>query len=217
MKAKRLQYLPRLLQNAPPPLLILLDLAPSWRKALSADLLWIAERSSKLAEMPSPSEDPQAWIALVRAHPIAWRKIVADALKPRPSGQNGQTHEPPASDHDPCGPPASPWLCYNCGASFTTRRGLASHATHAHKRAGAASDCMHGTNCVACLREFHTRHRLTAHLIHGSLPAPRPFDGTWRLPRRSTSKSFWRLSEHAQPRRRLIRVSIYPITSLCAD
>ena len=118
--------------------------------------------------MPPPSENPQAWIALVRAHPIAWRKIVADALKPRPSGQNGQTHEPPASDHYPCGPPASPWLCYNCGASFTTRRGLASHATHAHKRAGAASDCMHGTNCVACLREFHTRHRLTAHLIHGS-------------------------------------------------
>ena len=49
LNAKRLQYLPRLLQNAPPPLLVLLDLAPSWRKALLADLLWIAERSSKLA------------------------------------------------------------------------------------------------------------------------------------------------------------------------
>jgi hypothetical protein len=177
LRGKRLTYLPRLLMHAPTPLLVLLDSAPSWQQALMDDLEWLWAGSPKVADMPPPSEQPLAWITLVREHPNEWTSIVQGMMRP-PSATGSGHVEPfpasPSSDEPALNHgadsqiPTETWPCYNCGASFDSRRALTSHATRAHGRTSDASDCMFGTSCIACLREFHTRPRLSGHLRHGS-------------------------------------------------
>jgi len=178
LRAKRLCYLPRLLRFAPAPLLVLLDLAPSWRNALIADLEWLSAGSTKVAELPPPGLQLQAWLDFARGHPKAWCSIVQQMLTPpplqeQPPADNPSDRAPPPA-HEPnelSGERLHPcsWLCYNCGAAFHSRRALASHATRAHAKRSDASSCMFGTACIACLREFHTRTRLSGHLLHGSI------------------------------------------------
>ena len=179
LRGKRLCYLPRLLMHAPAPLLVLLDCAPSWKKNVLDDFEWLWAGSSKVAELPPPSEQPHAWISFIREHPKAWRRIVQDMLRPPSAAGNGPVEffpvpAPPSSAEPALNPradtpsPAEPWPCYICGASFPSRRGLASHATRAHGRMSDASNCMFHTACIACLCEFHTRPRLSGHLRYGS-------------------------------------------------
>ena len=136
-------YLQRLLSQAPAPLLVLLDCAPSWKKNVLDDFEWLWAGSSKVAELPPPSEQPHAWICFTREHPKAWRRIVQDMLRPPSAAGNGPVEffpvpAPPSSAEPALNPradipsPAEPWPCYTCGASFPSRRGLASHATRAH-------------------------------------------------------------------------------------
>jgi hypothetical protein len=177
LRAKRPCYLPRLVRFAPAPLLVLFDLAPSWRNALGADLEWLSAGSTKVIELPPPGLQLHAWLGFARGHPKAWCGIAQQMLKRPPLQDKHPAGNPfaraPSAAHKPNELPGErlnpcSWLCYSCGATSPSRRALASHATGAHAKRSDASRCMFGTACIACLRELHTRTRLSGHLLHGS-------------------------------------------------
>ncbi len=58
--------------------------------------------------------------------------------------------------------------CYECHRSFATRTAWCVHAAKKHGRCAPLDDCTFSTHCVACLKEFHVRSRVQAHLAASS-------------------------------------------------
>ena len=60
----------------------------------------------------------------------------------------------------------SVWTCQDCGAHFTTKRGLAVHAMKKHQQHTAVYQLVQGSTCPCCLTQFWTEARLRQHLTY---------------------------------------------------
>ena len=189
IKFLRLAYFGRLAKRAPPLLLRLLDQEAVWLDGIAADLEWLDELTERRLGLPAVSQDFKAWAAAAaspawagtvsRARAAMLRGIQAAAIPATPAPAGPPSIASPASEVVA----RSPCFCYECGASFAAAAALAAHAWRAHGRRNPRAAGVHGTHCLACLREFHVRGRLMRHLcsvgacaaaVEAHVPPPPP-------------------------------------------
>ena len=63
MRLQRLVFLPRLMLRGQPFLLRLVDCTAFFTKTITEDIVWLANRVSKLQHMPEPHQDLLPWLA----------------------------------------------------------------------------------------------------------------------------------------------------------
>ena len=128
-----------------------------------ADLLWAKESCKKLADMPDPRHNLAAWLDRAAAFTHEWisivKQIAADCTQSSQAATSYVQPDPPAQHT---------WACYSCGSMHASRRSLATHAARAHGHESPAANAMFSTTCIACMKQFHTRPRLVAHLLHST-------------------------------------------------
>ena len=167
LTVRRMRYLQRVIACAPAPLRWLLDADRAWIQLVTEDLTLLHGAMRQLESLPPPAEGLRPWLLLIQAHPGPWREMLRLYVR----REVAKAAEPP-QDQGHAGPARrgadGEWSCYECGAAFDTRRAMACHARRAHGVRPPHVQAVHGTACLACLREFHTRVRLTAHLAVGS-------------------------------------------------
>ena len=144
---------------------------------LIQDLQWIIDSSHKDTALPS-TDDIQAWLFLAseRHH---WNHIIRAAKfnkLHRLQDNRSLTiwHAQLRDIYDEVNlqlPPFLPvrakeenFICYECGASFPTKRGWHNHRALKHNITPQNRFYIHGNVCLACNTDFHTISRLDVHL-----------------------------------------------------
>ena len=187
LSAARLKFLPRLLKHGPAVLLALLSsgdaAAPAqWKGALAADLAWLGIHSSvKFAADPEARVEEAC--AMAAAGHKRWAARVDEASESARMGRRNRTEARlgeevvmraicaagmgrPAQAPAPAPPAADPpgIRCPDCARLLRGSRALGLHRYRAHGIRAEARCYVDGTACPVCVREFHTRTRLVAHL-----------------------------------------------------
>ena len=103
-------------------------------------------------------------MAFISSHPRAWKGLVkagvADMAAAERANSSRQVPPPPAAQAQCC--------CYDCGAAFSSRSRLSTHAYSVHGRRAQANDYIKGTHCPVCKGEFATRTRVLFHVQFAS-------------------------------------------------
>jgi len=167
IRMSRLRLLGRVLLHGSAELAFIIDAEGSWLQQLLSDCQWLDQLGVAYG-LPDAREVPSAWLSMIRADPGKWRRMIraagslAGAELPPASSRVGTQPPPPPLDSQ--GVPLDAAFCYECEQSFVSTRALATHCRRAHGIQGRAFDACHGTHCLRCLVEHHTRTRLLQHL-----------------------------------------------------
>eukprot|EP00969_Alexandrium_andersonii_P190612 8420270-Alexandrium_andersonii.AAC.1 len=126
----------------------------SWADTVVSDLDKLWHVCGKLADLPSPRAEPQAWIGFAIGFPKAWRSLVnawsGHLCASPPPGRPGRV----ARAKQPC-------MCYQCERECASSAALQGHLTKVHGARPLASKyaCSDGA-CNSCMKVFHSRARL---------------------------------------------------------
>ena len=159
----------------------------AWCSLVADDLKWMWQQQRDASHLPDPEESLGIWQDLWIHHPSYWKRLV------RRSGEHAilqrqrehrvdvfhegfrksfiQVH--PAifaereeqSEGDACD---ETFACMQCRRVFLSKGGLGAHLFKKHGVFAKVRLLFAGTNCGACLREFHTHSKLQAHLRYST-------------------------------------------------
>jgi hypothetical protein len=156
MKLQRLSFLPRLMRRAPPYLLVLPDETPSYRRNITADLVWLAATTPKVAALPEPHLDLATWLDMCRLHGWWWKTLLKQVRAQLSEDQHVVAAVAATGDPedtiiaDLVLAHAVTAVCNKCGASFRGpigERALRMHARMTHGVRSPALAAAHGTSC----------------------------------------------------------------------
>eukprot|EP00435_Cladocopium_sp_Y103_P054660 s55_g17.t2 len=156
-----------------------------WLDLLRHDFQWLWKQISGTTTLGDPALHYPAWKDLLIFHGGFWKKLVkrgvAHAISQRLNYQTAlcfhqdigallhQYHlvdeVPTALTHSE---PVAAYGCMSCGLRFLSRAGEGAHMFKCHRQVAAARALFDETHCPACLREFHTRAKVLAHLRHST-------------------------------------------------
>ena len=187
----RLQYAGRLYCHGPPHLLQALEeeeivCKKGWRNSVREDLRWLCAIVPHLIpeELMDNTTDLDAWTYWWKAHPQAWRKLTAKAVKQHlkheeimvgvrkwhfnifrileDAGIQWTPH--PFASLKMASDTSFP--CDHCQRTFSTPQGRGVHLWKAHGRHAPEWDHVSGSTCPACMKHFWTTARLYQHLSY---------------------------------------------------
>ena len=150
-----------------PPLLInllfvLCNEPKSWASALFGNLALYWQHCDQFSWLPSPLEQPGAWIAAARERP---RRLKGYFLKCLPLVA-GTVPAPDSAAS--AAPRLGEYRCEHCDRTFPRRDMLLSHAARLHGYRNPAACRIAGDTCLACQTCFHTTARLYKHVTNRS-------------------------------------------------
>ena len=167
----RVNLLIRLIQRASTTLLCLLT------AAASAERSWVCAAQRDLDVLVTHTTAFEGkrlgcladWVADAQQSPRALRRSIATAFANLAVGRHCC---PPkagsrAPAHDLEGRPVT-YPCTDCAREFASPQALASHAAAKHKFMHPVRQRLSTPTCPACLKFFHDRLRLTAHVMRGN-------------------------------------------------
>ena len=174
----RLRFIRRLLCHCPKVLWGLIwssaESPHAWLPCLRASLQWMSDFVGP-GSLPSAHAPWQDWWLFIRADE-RWKGRIQRAVKAcktwrRETAQADVWNRWFAVELEQRGvtlaaprrAPPAPWSCDQCGASFASRRALATHATKAHGYRCIYQHYAVDGSCPHCARDFHHRSRLRAH------------------------------------------------------
>ena len=176
-KCERLAYVARLLHHGPRMLMAMLDAEGSWWSQVNDDMSWMRQQLWLVAGLPDPHENPVPWEDIIaHANGTTWRKYIQQlrrvlAIRNRTEAyvelctrrmkrmlgtEDSFAATPPAPHLD--------FACDICGAWFSSHAALATHRYGKHRIKASVRTLVSNVTCAACLKNFHTRHRIIAHL-----------------------------------------------------
>eukprot|EP00929_Paragymnodinium_shiwhaense_P091268 TRINITY_DN51294_c0_g1_i3.p1 TRINITY_DN51294_c0_g1~~TRINITY_DN51294_c0_g1_i3.p1 ORF type:complete len:1277 (-),score=138.69 TRINITY_DN51294_c0_g1_i3:539-4315(-) len=165
LRLRRLQYLPRLLREAPDVLKALVQalagVEGSWTKAAVQDLHWAWTNMDQLEELGNPMASTTLWEAFLTEWPQAWKALLR---KLREKAENGEALY--SDDILTCSHAGS-YDCTQCCTTFLTPQGLSLHMIKAHGHVAAGSFYARDHICSWCLRDCRSRPLLVQHLRVG--------------------------------------------------
>eukprot|EP00435_Cladocopium_sp_Y103_P009314 s83_g2.t1 len=152
-----------------------------WIELLKNDLRWLWGQLHHTTTLGDPQQHFPAWRDLMVFHGGYWKKLikrgVAHAISQR------QNHLVALSLHRQCGEilRAHGWVsalpncdqmidplisfgCMQCRTRHLSHAGECVHMCRRHQQITPVRRLFDGTNCPACLKEFHTRTKVLAHL-----------------------------------------------------
>eukprot|EP00929_Paragymnodinium_shiwhaense_P072873 TRINITY_DN36997_c1_g4_i1.p1 TRINITY_DN36997_c1_g4~~TRINITY_DN36997_c1_g4_i1.p1 ORF type:complete len:2122 (-),score=334.54 TRINITY_DN36997_c1_g4_i1:545-6133(-) len=169
LRIRRLRYAARMCAHGAPQLAALLArnhedyLADeqselSWYAQLERDLSWLKKASTKLEDMPEPTQNLSAWANLMTKYPKAWKDIVGLAYKQTCGTElDWGSAEQSLQDEDE-------YLCSQCNRFFRTWQGYQLHRKQRHGRqAPARKYAPPSHQCCSCGTTYAHRSRLMQH------------------------------------------------------
>ena len=122
-----------------------------WTKAVVGDLVALQAAQPKVAMMPHPAGDVDAWIKLAVDNKLSWKQLVKPVLTRIGSPALG---------------PAEMVQCPDCHKSFLVK-GLGAHRARVHNVFRVARTVVDLSGiCLVCGLFFHTRQRVMHHIEH---------------------------------------------------
>eukprot|EP00438_Fugacium_kawagutii_P012391 Skav215496 [mRNA] locus=scaffold165:755401:767476:+ [translate_table: standard] len=165
----------------------LFNLDVAWTEAVH----WMWTRLLLKDPLPDPHKDLEPWHLLIQSRPTFWKKLVnratrAEILHQRHAYKVWDFHTKftdRLQEMELLYPPPSPsqtsaclFGCMSCGKALRTKAGEGVHMNKVHGLCARERYYMDSTQCLHCLKEFHTYSKLQRHLqhSHGCRRALRP-------------------------------------------
>eukprot|EP00435_Cladocopium_sp_Y103_P029363 s104_g7.t1 len=155
----------------------------AWTELLKADFQWIWAQLHNTVALGDPSQHYAAWKDVLVFHGGYWKKLIKRAIA-HAIGQRSN-HQLALAFHRQTGEillqygwvadlplqvqtcdPSETFGCMMCGTRHLSHAGECVHMFKCHQRVAPARCLFDETHCPACLREFHARSKVLAHLRH---------------------------------------------------
>eukprot|EP00435_Cladocopium_sp_Y103_P038730 s21_g10.t1 len=155
----------------------------TWTDLLKADFQWLWAQLHNTVALGDPSQHYAAWKDVLVFHGGYWKKLIKRATA-HAIGQRSN-HQLALSFHRQTGEtllqygwvealplqvqtcaPSDAFGCMMCGTRHLSHAGECVHMFKCHQRVAPARCLFDETHCPACLREFHARSKVLAHLRH---------------------------------------------------
>ena len=181
IRRQRLRYLPTLYRCG--------DLVPwgligsdhEWCDLLRSDFVWMFGQLRNACQLPDPEHDFEPWRNILVNYPGYWKRLLKRSCKHAAMQRAKEHHARQAhcdlldilQDHgDLCAQmPAKPkqmpdeyFGCMTCGVRCRSLGGEGAHMFKVHAQKAFHRRFCAGTQCAACLKEFHTIGRLSHHM-----------------------------------------------------
>ena len=181
LRRQRLRYLPTLYRCGTLVPWGLIGLDEDWVELLRADLKWMHEQLKGASRLTDPSEDFMPWYFIIVHHSGYWKRLLRRSCEHAIMQRNrlyqirqmhcdifeilqehGELYVP--TPPVPQRPAQGFFGCLHCGLQCRTLGGEGAHMFKRHGIRAPHRRFCEGTQCAACLREFHTVGRLSHHL-----------------------------------------------------
>eukprot|EP00435_Cladocopium_sp_Y103_P016431 s113_g4.t1 len=177
----------------------LLNADQVWKTMLEEDLQWLWFQLQGATHLHDPTDHIEEWLFIAQNHRSYWKRLIRrgglHACRQRAKEQRlvGFHREllSFAVDHGfefPSKPapaavpePAQIFGCMQCQLRFKSRGGEGAHMNKVHQRVNPVRTLFQGTQCLCCLKEYHTATKLKAHLLHSHVCRQRLVGGGVRF------------------------------------
>ena len=181
LRRQRLRYLPTLYKCGDLVPWGLLSLDEDWIELLRSDFEWMYAQLCNASRLPDPSHDFQPWHDILVHHPRYWKRLLRRScehaiLQRQKLYQVRKMHcdivdelqrHGPLSAVMPLPQPQAVhefFGCMHCGLACRSLGGEGAHMFRRHGERASHRRFCEGTQCLACLKEFHTLGRLSHHV-----------------------------------------------------
>ena len=183
LRRQRLRYLTTLYRCSDVVPWGLLDEDVAWCDLIREDLQWMHDQLCETSVLPDPSWNFQPWYNILLRYPGYWKRLIRRACmhavlqRAKERGARAlhaefitlfRTHGDLST-----GPPRTAerrsdayYGCLTCNLRCRSHAGEGAHMFRSHGQTAAHRRFCMGTQCSACLKEFHTTGRLSRHLRH---------------------------------------------------
>ena len=152
-----------------------------WCDLLRSDFAWIFQQLENATSLPDPSWNFEPWKKIIVHHPGYWKRLIRRACQHAVAQRAKECHARKLhaevieilKEQAPltCDPPRPPrtqrkgyFGCLSCEVQCRSKAGEGAHMFRKHDKTAAHRRFCEGTQCGACLKEFHTPGRLCQHL-----------------------------------------------------
>ena len=181
LRRQRLRYLPTLYRCGSLVPWGLIGADHEWVDLLRSDFIWMHAQLHNACQLPDPEYDFNPWMDILRNYPSYWKQLLRRAC--RHAVMQRTKHHKARQLHcdfldilrqhgDLCAhlPPPQRSLpdefygCMTCGLPSRSLGGEGAHMFKVHAQPAFHRRFCSGTQCAACLKEFHSIGRLSHHM-----------------------------------------------------
>ena len=186
LRRTRLRYLAVLFRCEVPDVWHLFCEDRQWVHVIEDDMMWMWQQLRHASSLGEPSHHAHQWFDLIKHHPSYWKRLInraclhealqlkknwevvsshvriLDRLHAFCDDHLGESSWDVQEEHD--SEEMQFFGCVSCGLRCRNRAGEAAHMFKKHKQQSLCRALAAGTQCGACLKEFHTYSRIKAHL-----------------------------------------------------
>ena len=155
-----------------------------WIALLEDDFQWLWAQLKHNTTLPDPVSHFAVWQGILIHHKGYWKKLIKKGLTHACLQRENhavavQLHQRVATllhkhgwvshlpnEDVPIHSPSAIFGCMCCGTAHATKAGESAHMFKRHGYRASARSLFDGTACPHCLREYHTRAKVLAHLRH---------------------------------------------------
>ena len=190
LRRTRLRYLAVLFRCEVPDVWHLFCEDRQWVHVIEDDMMWMWQQLRHASSLGEPSHHAHQWFDLIKHHPSYWKRLInraclhealqlkknwevvsshvriLDRLHAFCDDHLGESSWDVQKEHD--SEEMQFFGCVSCGLRCRNRAGEAAHMFKKHKQQSLCRALAAGTQCGACLKEFHTYSRIKAHLHYKS-------------------------------------------------
>eukprot|EP00435_Cladocopium_sp_Y103_P061146 s257_g22.t1 len=158
---------------------------PLWLTYITEDLRWLSFQLQDATHLPDPALNVEAWLTLTRHHPGYWKRLIKRACLHACRQRSRETrivlfhqralqflHErgftPPDAPPVHRLAPDQHFGCMHCQLRCQSKGGEGAHMNRKHQQVNPVRFLFQTTQCMHCMKEFHTATKLKAHLLHST-------------------------------------------------
>eukprot|EP00435_Cladocopium_sp_Y103_P048910 s1337_g14.t1 len=185
LRVARLRYLGTLFACGSATSWGILNRDTTWLRLVEDDLMWMHEQLHHSSDLLSPASHLEQWIHLIVWHRPYWKRLIRRAsfhavLQRSRQFRLLQFHkqvfqflrrcalQPPVPEPVTCDPVVY-FGCMACQQRCRSKGGEGAHMNRQHGQVCPVRQLFQGTQCVVCLREYHTHGKLKQHLLRSDL------------------------------------------------
>jgi hypothetical protein len=184
LRRARLRYVATLLHSGPRKEWGLLEKDRQWTLLVEEDMQGLWKQLHNSSTLGKPNEHWASWKNLILNHRTYWRKLFRRACEHAIHQRNNEWHllhfhsialkrlrstfgyEPhDAEDEHEI---TEAFGCLTCGKRCRSLAGEAAHMFKVHQHQARRRRLVDSTGCPACLKEYHTMEKVTAHLYYSN-------------------------------------------------
>ena len=182
LRRARLRYVATLLHSGPRREWGLLEQDRQWILLVEEDMNWVWKQLQNSSSLGRPQDHWAQWHGLILHHRTYWRKLVRRACEHAILQRSNEWHilhfhhlavqglraffEYVPHDEEEAEDTGVTFGCLACRKRCRSHAGEAAHMFKVHHHYASRRSLVDSTSCPACLKEYHTMEKITAHLYY---------------------------------------------------